>query len=150
LHFDVAFPIHDIEYRQDSSHGIQRTPLSEVDLGMQAADQKIIKMTIKFQRDPFEWDINVERKEGIRVCDVFEAIHAAFDIPLTAYEMNLIPFHLRAGCQEAFKLRCNLAPVLPIAQLRLGWKRVDALLHKTIFRALTRSNSGECWILNLG
>jgi len=91
----------------------------------------------------------VKRDKGIRVRDVFEAIYSAFDIPLTLHEKNLMPLCLRAGCEQAFRLRCNLAPVLPIVQQRQGWKRVDTLLHQTIFRGLTQSKRGEDWTLNL-
>ncbi|KAG1829218.1 hypothetical protein F4604DRAFT_1073906 [Suillus subluteus] len=149
LHFDIAFPTHDIEYMQDSSYGIQRTPLSDADFDKPAADKKLTKMTINFQRNLFKWDIDVERDEGIRVQDVFEAIYAAFDIPLTPHERSLVTPFDRAGCEEAFRLRCNLAPALPIAQQRQGWKRVDALLHETIFCGLTQSKSGADWTLNL-
>ncbi|KAG2106662.1 uncharacterized protein F5147DRAFT_614412, partial [Suillus discolor] len=148
LHFDIAFPTHDIEYIQDSSCGIQRTPLSDADLDMPAADEELINMTINFQRNPSQWDIYVKRDEGIRVRDVFEAIYSAFDIPLKLYEKSLIPLHLRAGCEEAFRLRCNLAPVLPVMQRRQGWKRVDTLLYETIFCGLTQSKRGV-WTLNL-
>lgn len=91
----------------------------------------------------------MKRDEGIRVRDVFEAIYSAFDTPLTPHEKSLIPLRLRAGCEEAFRLRCNLAPELPIMQQRQGWKRVDALLHETLFRGLTQSKSGGGWTLNL-
>ncbi|KAG1858830.1 hypothetical protein F4604DRAFT_1165564 [Suillus subluteus] len=149
LYFDVAFPTHDIEYRQNSSHSIQRTPLCDADLDKPAADKELTNMTINFQHSPLQWNIYVKRDEGIRVRDVFEAIYSAFDISLTPHENSLIPLHLRAGCEEAFRLRCNLAPVLPIVQQRQGWKRVDTLLHETLFRGLTQSKSGD-WILNLG
>lgn len=149
LHFDIAFPTHDIEYMQGFSHGIQRTPLSDADLDIPAADEELINMTINFKRNDLQWDIYVKRDKGIRVRDVFEAIYSAFDIPLTLHEKNLMPLCLRAGCEQAFRLRCNLAPVLPIVQQRQGWKRVDTLLHQTIFRGLTQSKRGEDWILNL-
>ncbi|KAG0693122.1 hypothetical protein DFH29DRAFT_965620, partial [Suillus ampliporus] len=147
LHFDVVFPTRDIEYRRNSPCGVQRTPLCDADLDKPAADE-LTMMTINFQRNPFEWDINVKRDEGIRVRDVFEAIYAAFDVPLTPYEKSLIPLRLHAGCEEAFRLRCNLAPVLPIVEKRQGWKRVDTLLHESIFCGLTQSKSGD-WTLNL-
>ncbi|KAG1901082.1 fungal-specific transcription factor domain-containing protein [Suillus fuscotomentosus] len=149
LHFDIAFPTYDIEYMQDSSYGIRQTPLSDADLDMPAADEELTNMTINFKCDPLQWDIYVKRDKGIRVRDVFEAIYSAFDIPLTLHEKSLIPIHLHAGCEEAFRLRCNLAPVLPILQKRQGWKRIDALLHETIFRGLAQSKRGECWTLNL-
>ncbi|KAG2335710.1 hypothetical protein BDR05DRAFT_858259, partial [Suillus weaverae] len=119
------------------------------DLDKPAADKKLTKMIINFQCDLFKWDIDVERDEGVRVRDVFEAIHSAFHLPLTLHEESLIPLRLRAGCEEAFRLRCNLAPVLPIVQQRQGWKRVDVLLHKTIFRGLAQSKRGGDWTLNL-
>ncbi|KAG2745423.1 hypothetical protein P692DRAFT_201674934, partial [Suillus brevipes Sb2] len=118
------------------------------DLDKPAADKKLTKMTINFQCDPFTWDIDVEREKGIRVRDVLEAIYSAFDLPLTFQERSLIPHRLRAECAKAFKLRCNLAPVLPIVQQRQGWKRVDALLHETIFRGLAQSKRGG-WTLHL-
>lgn len=149
LHFDVAFPTHDIEFRQNSSYGVQRTSLSDADLDKSAADEKLVKMTINFQRGPFEWDIDVKRDKGIRVRDVFEAIYAAFDVPLTPHEKGLIPHHRRAAYEEAFRLRCKLAPGLPIVEQRQGWKRVDMLLHETLFRGLTQPKSGGDWVLNL-
>ncbi|KAG2038208.1 hypothetical protein BDR03DRAFT_319973 [Suillus americanus] len=149
LRFDIAFPTHDIEYMQGSSCGIQWTPLSDADFDKPAADKRLTKMTINFQRNLFKWDIDVERDECIRVRDVFEAIHAAFNIPLTSHERSLVTLIDHARCEEAFRLRCNLAPALPIAQQRQGWKRVDALLHETIFCGLTQSKSGTDWTLNL-
>lgn len=149
LHFDIAFPTHDIEFRQNSSYGVQRTSLSDADLDKSAADEKLVKMTINFQRGPFEWDIDVKRDKGIRVRDVFEAIYAAFDLPLTPHEKGLIPHHRRAVYEEAFRLRCKLAPGLPIVEQRQGWKRVDMLLHETLFRGLTQPKSGGDWVLNL-
>ncbi|KAG1727154.1 uncharacterized protein EDB91DRAFT_894795 [Suillus paluster] len=149
LHFDVAFPTQYIEYRQKLSHDVQRTPLCDADLDKPAADMYLTEMIINFQRDQFKWDINVNRDEGIRVRDVFDAIYAAFDVPLTLHEQNVIPLRLRAGCDEAFRLRCNLAPVLPTVQQRQGLKRVDALLYGTLFRGLTQSKSGADWTLNL-
>jgi hypothetical protein len=149
LHFDVAFPIHDIEYRRDSSHSVQQIPLCDGNLDKPAANKELTNMTIKFQRNPMQWDINIKRDEGIRVRDVFEAIYSAFDIPLTPHEKSLIPRSFHAGCEDAFRLRCSLAPVSPIVQQRQGWKRVDTLLHKTLFCGLTRSKSGEDWTLNL-
>jgi len=149
LHFDVAFPIHDIEFKQNSSYGVQRTRLSDTDLDKPATDEKLVKMTINFQRGPFEWDIDVKRDEGIRVRDVFEAIYSAFNVPLTPYEKNLIPHHRRAAYDQAFRLRCKLAPGLPIVEQRQGWKRVDTLMHETLFRGLTQPKSGGDWVLNL-
>jgi hypothetical protein len=149
LHFDITLPTHDIEYMQGSSHVIQRTSLSDTDLDIPAADEELINMTINFKRNDLQWDIYVKRDRGIRVRDVFEAIYSAFDTPLTLHEKNSIPLCLRAGCEQAFRLRCNLAPVPPIVQQRQGWKRVDTLLHQTIFRGLTQSKRGEAWTLNL-
>ncbi|KAG1814787.1 uncharacterized protein BJ212DRAFT_1201325, partial [Suillus subaureus] len=149
LYFDVASPIHDIEYRRNSSYSVQQIPLCNANLDKPAADKELTNMTINFQRNPLQWNINVKRDEGIRVRDVFEAIYSAFDIPLTPHEKSLIPPRLRVGCEEAFRLRCNLAPVLPIVQKSQGWKRVDALLHETLFRGLTQSKSGGDWTLNL-
>ncbi|KAG1727991.1 hypothetical protein EDB19DRAFT_1913958 [Suillus lakei] len=113
------------------------------------ANEKLVKMTINFQRGPFEWDIDVKRDKGIRVRDVFEAIYAAFDVPLTPHEKGLIPHHRRAVYEEAFRLRCKLAAGLPIVEQRQGWKRVDMLLHETLFRGLTQPKSGGDWVLNL-
>ncbi|KAG2126496.1 hypothetical protein BD769DRAFT_800254 [Suillus cothurnatus] len=149
LHFDVVFPIYHIEHMQSSSYGVQRISLSDADLDKPAADMILTNMTINFQRNPFEWNINVKRDEGIRVRDIFEAIYTAFDTPLTPLEKSLMSVFLDLGCQEAFRLRCNFASALPIAQQRQGLKRVDTLLHETIFCGLTRSKSGEDWTLNL-
>ncbi|KAG1727988.1 hypothetical protein EDB19DRAFT_171123 [Suillus lakei] len=152
LYFDVAFPIHDIEYRQNSTNGVQRIPLSDADLDKPAGDKKSTKMTINFHRELFEWDIDVERDEGIRVRDVFDAIYKAFDVPLTNEEKDLLSPHFRAQCEQASRLRCNLAPVPPTAQFQQrdwNWKRVDVLLYETIFRGLTQSKSGGYWTLNL-
>ncbi|KAG1795533.1 uncharacterized protein BJ212DRAFT_581583 [Suillus subaureus] len=148
VHFDIAFPTHDIEYMQDSSYRIQRMPLSDADLDKPAANKELTDMTIKFQHNPLQWDICVKRDKGIRVRDVFEAIYSAFDKPLTPHEKSLIPHHLHAGYEEAFRLRCNLAPVLPFMQENQGWKRVDVLLYETIFCGLAQSKRGD-WTLNL-
>lgn len=78
IHFDVAFPTSDIEYRQNSPYGVKSTPLSDADLEKLATDRKSTKIIIMFQRGPFKWHIQVERDEGIRVRDVFEAIYDFF------------------------------------------------------------------------
>jgi hypothetical protein len=142
IHFDISFPTDNIEYRQNLSHGIQHIPLSDADLDKPAADKLLTHITIKFQHDPFEWDIDVKRNEGIRARDVFEAIYTAFQKPLTSYEKSLIPYYRYAGYEEAFKLRCKLTAENPVADKHQVWKRVDTLLHETFFHRLTQSKWG--------
>jgi hypothetical protein len=150
IHFDISFPTDDIQYRQNSSHGIQHIPLPDADLDKPAADKTLTQMTIQFQHNPFKWDIDVTRNEGIRVHDVFEAIYAAFQEPLTSYEKDLIPYYRYAGYEEAFELRCKLTAENPVVDQRQVWKRVDALLHKTFFLGLAQSKLGGDWRLNVG
>ena len=145
IHFDIMFPICDIEYRQSSSRGVQHTPMSDTDLDKPAADKELTDMTIKFQHDLFEWDIDVKRSEGIRVRDVFEAVYAAFQVPLTSHEMSLIPHHHHGGYEQAFRLRCKLVAE-PVVENSQVWKRVDTLLHETLFHGLTQSTSGDWWL----
>ncbi|KAJ8583186.1 hypothetical protein M405DRAFT_716835, partial [Rhizopogon salebrosus TDB-379] len=148
IYFDITFPIHDIELRQNSSHGIQHTPLSDADLDKPATDMNLTEMVIKFQCNPFEWDIDVSRSEGIRVRNVFEAIYAAFQVPLTSDEKDLIPHHRRATYEEACRLRCKLAAE-PIVEQSQALKRVDMLLHETFFHGLTQSKSEGDWQLDV-
>jgi len=148
IYFDISFPTYKIQYRQNSSHIIQHIP--GVNLDKPAADKMLTQMTIKFQHNPFKWDIDVTRNEGIRVYDVFEAIYAAFQEPLTSYEKDLIPHYRYAGYEKAIELRCKLTAEDPVDDQRQVWKRVDALLHKTFFLGLTQSKLGGDWRLNVG
>ncbi|KAH7923333.1 hypothetical protein BV22DRAFT_589001 [Leucogyrophana mollusca] len=147
LHFDIAFPIDSIKFK-DYPH--PNRPLSSTDLDKPAANEMMTKMVIQFEAVS-DWEVCVKRKEGIRCRDVFEAIYSTFNIPLTPYEKRtLIPEGNRELCEEAFRLRCNLAPGLTAVEKKQGLKRVDVLMHCTLFKGLTQPKSGGDWVLNLG
>ncbi|KIJ17580.1 hypothetical protein PAXINDRAFT_9526 [Paxillus involutus ATCC 200175] len=144
LRFDMAFPVDQINFQDHYG----RTRLTELELNKPAANGTMTKMLITFEQGPFSWEVDVKRAQGIRCRDVFEAIYDTFNEQLTREERRLVPD--RHACEEAFRLRCALAAGLPDVERALGWKRVDVLLHRTIFLGLTQAKSGGDWILNLG
>ncbi|KAF8125758.1 hypothetical protein EV363DRAFT_1175500 [Boletus edulis] len=144
VRFDMAFPVDHIVF-QDREH---RTKLSDVELDKPAANDTMTKMLITFEHGPFTWEVDVKNAHRIRCRDVFEAIYKAFNEQLTLEEQRLVGD--RRTVEAAFRLRCKLAPGLPEVERSLGWKRVDVLLHQTIFRGLTQPKSGGDWVLHLG
>lgn len=144
LRFDMAFPVDDIVFRDRDC----RTKLSDADLNKPAANGTMTKMLITFEHRPFSWEVDVKNARGIRCRDVFEAIYKTFNEQLTLEERGLVCD--RQAVEAAFRLRCKLAPGLPEVERSLGWKRVDILLHHTIFLGLTQPKSGSDWVLNLG
>lgn len=140
----MAFPVDEIVF-QDFGH---RTKISEAELNKLAANGTMTKMLITFERKPFSWEVDVKNSRGIRCRDVFEAIYKAFNEQLTLEEQRLV--RDRRAVEDAFRLRCKLAPGLPAVERSLGWKRVDVLCHRTIFLGLTQPKSGSDWVLNLG
>ncbi|KAH7915457.1 hypothetical protein BJ138DRAFT_89650 [Hygrophoropsis aurantiaca] len=147
LHFDIAFPIDEIRFKD---YPVPNRPLTSADLDKPAANDKMTKMVIQFKNFP-DWEIFIKRDEGIRCRDVFESIYSNFNIPLTPLEeRTLIHPANRKLCEEAFRLRCKLAAGLTVVEKSLGFKRVDVLLHSTLFKGLTQPKSGGDWVLNLG
>lgn len=144
LRFDIAFPADEIAF-QCSGY---RTKLTNAELNKPAANDTITKMLITFEHKPFSWEVDVKNARGVCCKDVFEAIYSTFNEQLTPEERRLV--RDRAGVEAAFRLRCKLAPGLLEVERSLGWKRVDVLLHKTIFRGLTQPKSDGDWVLNLG
>ena len=144
LRFDIAFPVDEIVF-QDRGF---RTKLSDAELNKPAASGTVTKMLIFFEQGQFSWEVDVNNTHGIRCRDVFQAIYKAFNKQLTLEERRLV--RDRRAVEDAFRLRCKLAPGLPEVERSLGWKRVDVLLHRTVFRGLTQPKSGSGWVLNLG
>ena len=144
LRFDMAFPVDDIVF-QDRGF---RTRLSDAELNKPAANGTITKMLVTFEHGPFSWEVDVKNARGIRCRDVFEAIYKTFNEQLTLEERRLV--RDRPAVEEAFRLRCKLAPGLPEVERSYGWKRVDVLLHRTVFLGLTQPKSGGDWVLHLG
>lgn len=144
LRFDMAFPVDEAVFQ---GHGF-RTKLSDAELNKPAANGTMTKMLITFEHGQFSWEVDVKNARGILCRDVFEAIYKAFNEQLTLEEQRLV--RDRRAVDAAFRLRCKLAPGIPEVERSLGWKRVDVLLHKTVFLGLTQPKSGSDWVLNLG
>ena len=144
LHFDVAFPVDDIVFQGRG----YRTKLTEAELIKAAADFTMTTMLISFEKSPFSWEVDVRNARGITCRDVFEAIYKTFDEQLTPDERRLVPD--RRAVEDAFKLRCRLTLGLPEVERSLGWKRVDVLLHRTVFLGLAQPKSEGDYVLNLG
>ena len=140
----MAFPVDDVVFQERGC----RTKLSEAELSKAAADFIMTKMLISFEKSPFSWEVDVKNARGITCRDVFEAIYKTFNEQLTLEEKRLV--RDRRAVEDAFKLRCKLAPGIPEVEHSLGWKRVDVLLHHTVFLGLTQPKSGSDWVLNLG
>lgn len=144
LRFDMAFPVDDAVFQDRGC----RTKLADSELEKPAANGTMTKMLITFEHKAFSWEVDVKNAHGIRCRDVFEAIHKTFNEQLTIEERRLVCD--RRAVEEAFRLRCRLAPGPPEVERSLGWKRVDVLLHQTIFLGLTQPKSGSDWVLHLG
>ena len=144
LRFDMAFPVDEAAFQGSGG----RTKLSDAELNKPAADGTMTKMLITFEHGPFYWEVDVKNTRGICCRDVFEAIYKAFDEQLAPEEQRLV--RDRRAVEAAFRLRCRLKPGLPEDERSMGWKRVDVLLHKTVFLGLTPLKSGNHWVLNLG
>ncbi|EGN93998.1 hypothetical protein SERLA73DRAFT_145072 [Serpula lacrymans var. lacrymans S7.3] len=145
MHFDIAFPIDLIRF--NSTYPPRY--LNAKDLDKPAADVTITKMVIQC---PFktDWEVYVSRTDGIRCRDVFDAIYASFNTVLTPLERQSIPLKDRKSYEEACKLRCKATHGLTAVEEAQGLKRVDVLLHNTVFQGLTQPKSGGDWVLNLG
>lgn len=143
LRFDVVLPVDQICYQRSDN---VRERLTDQDLDEPASSEPVTKMTITFEQRPFSWTIDVDNPDGIRCRDVFEAIYNTFNQQLTLGELWRVPD--RRACEEAFRIR-NIVLGSPQIERSLGWKRVDALLHHTIFHGLTMNSKGD-WVLNLG
>ena len=144
LRFDMAFPVDDIVFQDRGC----RSRLSDAELDKPAANDTMTKMLITFEQGPFSWEVDVKNAHGIRCRDVFEAIYKTFNEQLTREEQRLV--RNRRAVEDAFRLRCKLAPGLPEVERSYGWKRVDVLLHQTVFLGLTQPKSCGDWVLNLG
>ncbi|KAG9316005.1 hypothetical protein JVU11DRAFT_3666 [Chiua virens] len=144
IRFDIAFPVDEIAF-QERGH---RSKLSDSELNKPAVNGTMTKMLITFEQKPFSWEVDVKNAHGIRCRDVFEAIYKAFNEQLTLEEQRLV--RDREAVKEAFRLRCKLAPGLPEVERSLGWKRVDVLVHQTVFLGLTQPKYDGDWVLNLG
>ncbi|KAG6373198.1 hypothetical protein JVT61DRAFT_6819 [Boletus reticuloceps] len=145
LRFDVIFPVDQICYQYSNN---ARERLADEDLDEPAFREPITKMRITFEQRPFNWTIDVDNPHRIRCRDVFEAIYSSFNQQLTLGELWRLPD--RCACEDAFRIRTL---VLKSSQMErsLGWKRVDALLHHTVFHGLTMNPDSEGeWVLNLG
>lgn len=143
LRFDMAFPVDEIVFQDRGC----RTKLTDAELSKAAANGTMTKMLITFEHGPFSWDMDVKNARGICCRDVFGEIYKTFNEQLTIEEQRMITD--RRAVEAAFRLRCKLAFV-PEAELSLGLKRVDLLLHQTVFLGLTQPKSGSDWVLNLG
>ncbi|KAI0695293.1 hypothetical protein BC835DRAFT_1306059 [Cytidiella melzeri] len=98
------------------------------------------------------WDIVVQNDQGIKCCDVFQAIHRSLNLRLTEYEKrSYIKEQEKTRVQEAFEKRCRDVPMLDHVARREGLLRVDLLKGQRIFMGLTRPpDGGEFWWLHLG
>lgn len=144
LRFDIAFPVDEIAF-QESGYRIK---LSDADLDILAADGIMNTMLITFDFGPFSWEVDVQDGHSIRCRDVFEAIYKTFNEKLTLEEQRLV--NDRRAVEAAFRLRCEHVPGLSEVERSFGWKRVDVLVHQTIFLGLTQPKSRGGWVLNLG
>ena len=144
LRFDVIFPVDQICYQ----HSNTRERLPEADLDAPASTAPLTNMTITFEQWPFFWTIDVDQPKGIRCRHVFEAIYNSFNQQLTLGELWRVPD--RRTCEEAFRRRITVRGGTQAARERSrGWKRVDVLLHHTLFHGLTMTPDGR-WVLHLG
>jgi len=122
--------------------------VSVKDMNKPAAADKITNMVIVCRDLP--WKVVVDRPTGISCFDVFQAIHDAYDVPLTEKDRARFPHKLLQKCKKAFELRCKTVPRLTAVEERLGMKRVDLLNCKTYFHGLIKPGLDEPWLMILG
>ncbi|KAF8549330.1 hypothetical protein OG21DRAFT_608301 [Imleria badia] len=137
------FPVDRICYQYSNN---VRDRIPDEDLDGLASNELTTKMRITFEQRPFNWIIDVDNPKGIRCRDVFGAMYDSFNQQLTLEELWRVTN--RGACEEAFRIR-NLVLGNPQMEWSLGWKRVDVLLHHTIFHGLTMNPEGDL-VLNLG
>jgi len=95
------------------------------------------------------WPITVERKEGIRCIDIYDAIYQTYSKPVTDKERILLGADILARSERAFRQRIKDSPGLPYYHEKLGVLRVDTLINQRIFGGLVQGDYEDDWKLIL-
>ena len=95
----------------------------------------------------------IDKNRPVTVRDLFEAIYAYFQIPLTLpevqYILDLHPNNYRR-LTDAFSERCRESAALPGWEARQGYRRVDVLGDRKYWWGVWISSRNGTWWLNLG
>ncbi|THU95913.1 hypothetical protein K435DRAFT_859091 [Dendrothele bispora CBS 962.96] len=95
------------------------------------------------------WPVTVERQDGIRCIDIFDAIYKTYAKPITEKEKVILGAEILARSEIAFRQRIKDSPGLPYIHERQGMLRVDTLINKRIFGGLVQDGNEEDWKLIL-
>ncbi|KAL1744995.1 hypothetical protein HDZ31DRAFT_5097, partial [Schizophyllum fasciatum] len=79
-------------------------------------------------------EILVQRRAGLRVIDVFEAIYNEYHRPLDAHEVAQVGEAYLETCRPWFLQRCQETP--QIMEREQGIRRVDLMRSHRIFKGL--------------
>ncbi|KAG6915413.1 hypothetical protein DXG01_011616 [Tephrocybe rancida] len=83
------------------------------------------------------WDVTVERPDGIRIIDIFEEIFKTYNLPLKTPELLYYRDILdSASCQQAFERRCKETPGSAVHTRRRGMCRIDLVGSRTLFNGI--------------
>lgn len=151
LFFDIAFnpTEHDPRYgiRALADFGFTRA-LTQEEKDTPASSHCVLQEMIIAcdERELGRWNVVARRAEGLRCIDVFQAIYATYNVPLTPLEIAELSDYV-PSCIPAFIQRCKDTPGLELKHQERGMCRVDLLRTKRLFKGMTRRNG--VWILEL-
>ncbi|KAG6814472.1 hypothetical protein H0H87_008547 [Tephrocybe sp. NHM501043] len=84
-----------------------------------------------------QWDIQIERQDGIRVIDVLQGIYEVYNVPLNSREYGqLYDLIQTPGCRGAFERRAKHIPLIKQKTLKGASCRVDLVKDKTLFSGI--------------
>jgi hypothetical protein len=107
-------------------------------------------MAIQLHCDPLPpWEFVIRRRTPITCRDVFESTWQEYNVQLTDPELAKIPKAHLSWYRSAFRKRCRNVPVLTALEESYGFKRVDLLAGKTLFRGMTKPHPNGPWVVEL-
>lgn len=152
VYFDVAFdPLKD-HWAVRANRGGHWSPLTPDEGDTPASPHCVLTEMVITNHLLAQWPITVRRSRGIRCIDIFRAIFATYDIPLTKTELRHIGPSYIDRCGPAFLQRCDDAAGLTLYNEKCGMRRVDLLRGRRIFKGLksltpSPENGGAQWEL---
>ncbi|KAF8651920.1 hypothetical protein AX16_004565 [Volvariella volvacea WC 439] len=148
IYFDIRFdPIPRGDYGVREHYGSHTTPLSRSVAELPASTHCTLTEMVIYVRDAKMWPIVVNRQEGIRCIDIYQAIYDTFSQRLTDAELRLMDDGYRKRCKLHFEQRCKDSPGIADYHKRMGMLRVDYLRSRRVFNGLTMNPDGT-WTLD--
>ncbi|KAG6828615.1 hypothetical protein H0H87_001482, partial [Tephrocybe sp. NHM501043] len=92
-------------------------------------------LTLKCEQSELDnWDVVIQRPDGIRIMDIFEEIFRTYNVPLTPKEYyNQHQLAASSVCQQAFFRRASHNPDLMDEIGDKGMSRIDLMADRTLF-----------------